>query len=231
MKNKGLQATLLMIGILSLAGLLSLILIVSFAISSLKQAMKDREQIGFVVSSQAVVYRTPNSELFAPAWNEPVPLADPATFKTVYHSQDFCFGADATNVFMGEGRRVYLLNKAQPSTFRLLTPDGRYACDAARVYYLGFELPQADPASFEILGEFTAKDARQVYVGPKVLKLADPETFQLDSEGQLPTPTCRYSEGPCTLRKFQDDALSVTGFLGHDKNGRLTASSDRPGRR
>lgn len=227
MKDNRLQFVILAVAMLVLAALLSALVIFRAAARWGENALAERNQVGFVVSTGGVVFRTPNSELMAPAWKEPVIMADPATFKTIFHSTEFCLGADSKTVFMGEGRRVYRLNNSQASTFRLLTPDGRFACDAQHVYFMGLELPQADPASFKILGQFTSIDSTRVYVGPVLLQGADPMTFRIVEEGELPELRVAYSDGPCTIRKLDDDSFFVKGFHGQDKNKRFGGQINR----
>lgn len=217
MRSRKLQITLLTLAIVLLVTMLGAIVVYRATMHWINQALAERNQVGFVVSANAVTFRTPNSELLAPAWNEPVVLADPATFKTIFHSSEFCLGADSKTVFLGEGRRVYRLSGSQASTFRLLTPDGLFACDAQRVYFKGILLPQADPNTFKILGKFTSKDAGQVFIGPAVLEGADPDTFRLKQEGELPDLQVNYSDGPCTVRTFEAE-LRIKDFIGQDKN-------------
>ena len=220
MNRQALRKVIIAVAVVLLASVLSAILVVRVGMRAIDRGLAERNRVGFVVSPTGVFFRTPNSELLAPAWNEPVILADPATFTTIFHSTAFCFGADSKSVYMGEGRCVYRLSNSQASTFRLLTADGRFACDAQNVYFMGFQLPKADPASFKILGKFTSKDAAHVYVGPLPLEGVDAATFEIESEGELMEPRAAYSEGPCTVRKYRNDHLELKGFRARDKNKR-----------
>lgn len=221
MKNQALLKVLVVVAVVLLAGLLGIILVVRVGKQAIDKGLAERNKVGFVVGATGVVFRSPNSELLAPAWNEPVIFADPLTFRTLFHSTAFCLGADAQTVFMGEGRCVYRLSDSQAATFRLLTPDGRFTCDAQNVYFMGFQLPKADPSSFKILGKFTSKDATHVFVGPLPMEGVDADTFELGSEGELMEPAAAYSEGPCTVRKYREAYLELKGFHGQDKDKRF----------
>lgn len=220
MNKTTLQIVLFAAAFVLLLGLVSVVFLYRLTVGSINNSLAERNKVGFVVNAGGVVFRTPNSELLAPAWNEPVIQADPGTFRTIFHSSAFCLGADAKTVFLGEGKRVYRLNNSQASTFRLLTPDGRFTCDAQHVYFMGFELPQAEPASFQVLGQFISKDAKQVFAGPIAIPNADPATFQIENEGKLLDLESAYSEGPCTIKKLShNQSLEIREFRARDKNG------------
>lgn len=93
---------------------------------------------------------------------------------------------DAAGYHLRDGRVYYLntfpgkafdVSGADADSFEVL--DGGFARDRGAVYLDGRALPDADPASFELLDRAGyAKDARQVYARDRVIS-SDPEHFEL----------------------------------------------------
>jgi len=54
-----------------------------------------------------------------------------------------------------------------------------YSQDNKYCYYFMTPLPEADPATFQLVGEFYAKDAQRVYTNGGIIEGADPATFRV----------------------------------------------------
>lgn len=101
--------------------------------------------------------------------------ADGMTFRACNQPSkaDALFAVDATHVFMAELYRVVVIADADPATFEVLTPDGRFSRDAKRVFFMGVALEAAEPASFRVVEPPFGRDERQAYVGTIPIPVQD----------------------------------------------------------
>ena len=123
----------------------------------------------------------------------PFPEADDRTFLPFEQPKDakVRFAVDTNGVYMATLYRAFRLNKADAATFKLLTPDGLYACDATNVYYWGIKISRAVPLTFEVLDYPFGKDAEQAYIGPVPIHVADIDTWQPLEQGSHGFPWYR----------------------------------------
>ena len=95
--------------------------------------------------------------------------ADAATFEVL----KWGFARDKNKVFWGIN-----VAKANPRTFRHITC--RFGEDGQHVFYYNRIVPEADPATFEFIGDqFWAKDRARVFCHDKVVPGAEPATAQV----------------------------------------------------
>lgn len=98
------------------------------------------------------------------------------------------FAVDNRHVFMAELYRVVVIAGADPATFELLTPTGRFSRDANRVYYLGVAIEGADPASFKVVQSPFGRDDRRAYVGTIPIPVRDSATWAPLERGTAERP-------------------------------------------
>jgi hypothetical protein len=101
------------------------------------------------------------------------------------------FAVDGQHVFMGELYDVVVIADADPATFEVLTPTGRFSRDANRVYYMGVALEGADPASFKVVQSPFGRDDRRAYVGTIPIPVRDIATWTPLERGRAPDPWYR----------------------------------------
>jgi hypothetical protein len=101
------------------------------------------------------------------------------------------FAVDGQHVFMGELYSVVVITDADPATFEVLTPTGRFSRDANRVYYMGVALEGADPASFKVVQSPFGRDDRRAYVGTLPIPVQDIATWAPLERGLAPDPWYR----------------------------------------
>lgn len=177
---------------------------------------------GFLLAKGKPVFRANNPEPWAPDWDEPVD-ADPQSFKSVFAPKTakvaFHYACDSKKVFIGVRGEVYELENADPSTFKVLDPIGYFSIDANHVYYIGFQLQDADAGSFQVVGTHYGKDKNSVFFGPQVLVGAEPQSFIVLSEGKSFLASSHHS-GVGPLRKFghhqTHTKLEFSGFWAKD---------------
>ena len=155
-----------------------------------KMLKGDEIRYGFhVIDGEVIVEgRNHGSEFVRQRVRKRVAKADPASFRALNPAfqgevRGYHFGIDKRSVFVwGEGG-VRTLD-ADASTFRLLDPEGRYACDDKRVFYMTVVINRADPKSFKRLkGDFSI-DRSYVYIGHQRMP-ADASTFEALSPGRI----------------------------------------------
>lgn len=98
------------------------------------------------------------------------------------------FAVDHKRVFMAEVYHVVVLADADPATFEVLTPMGRYARDVNRVYYLGVAIEGADPASFKVVQSPFGRDGHRAYVGTIPIPVRDIATWTPLERGTAQRP-------------------------------------------
>lgn len=98
------------------------------------------------------------------------------------------FAVDRQHVFMAELYHVVVIADADPATFEVLTPMGRYARDANRVYYCGVAIEGADPASFKVVQSPFGRDDRRAYVGTIPIPVRDIATWAPLERGTAQRP-------------------------------------------
>lgn len=134
--------------------------------------------------------------LFEPMRSDPVPQADPPTFKQLPDS------ALAFDRYAADRNHAYydgnILSGADPATFRRIKGD--YWRDKTRVYYYGKSVPGAEPDSFRHLGDDWWRDNRNIYVQDKPVNPKDSGTFQIlnanwakDSKWYYPVDVGHYA--------------------------------------
>jgi hypothetical protein len=77
----------------------------------------------------------------------------------------------------GDGREVRYLEDAEGKL--TILSNKVYATTVDHVYLIGVKLPDADPATFEMLTYPYSKDAKQAYCGSIPIAGANPATFQV----------------------------------------------------
>ena len=77
----------------------------------------------------------------------------------------------------GHGRQVRYLPDVRGNVTVL--SDTNYAVSADNVYLWGVKLPEAEPATFQLLTHPYSKDAARVYCGSVPITRADPNTFRI----------------------------------------------------
>jgi hypothetical protein len=181
------------------------------AVAAVKRATKvDR---GFHVSNGQVVYvdRNPGEGSI----RRKVVEADAATFRACEQPQDApaLFAVDGLHVFMAELYRVVVIAEADPRSFELLTPDGRFSRDAKRVFYTGVALADADPASFRVVDPPFGKDEHRAYVGTIPIPVRDIASWRPLARGWTEDPWYRPHD-----EKFPrpHDELSSQGWSQDD---------------
>lgn len=150
----------------------------------------DEINYGFHVVDGRVVFESRNhgSEFILKKVLTPVNGADPKTFRDLgqqfpEHGRRVYYGADASSVFVLSVGPIRTL-LADPASFRLLDPDGRFACDDSKVFYFGIEIEGADPKTFRRLeGDFSVDDD-QAFLGHRSLAV-DVATFRALSPGYI----------------------------------------------
>ncbi len=124
-------------------------------------------------------------------YDEPVPGADPASFKWIGYSESddpwLCprYAIDKAAVWAlrtnlrAKARELVKVARLDPRTTRLL--GGGYACDDKRVVFNGTPLQGADVQTFEIVigPRCIARDSNHVYYMGMPIKGADPATWRL----------------------------------------------------
>jgi hypothetical protein len=75
---------------------------------------------------------------------------------------------------------AFELEGADVRTFEILDDSQVYARDQGQVYFNGHVIPDADPATFELLDSPYSKDSRHVYVSGEIFT-DDPVTFEIVS--------------------------------------------------
>lgn len=103
-------------------------------------------------------------------WIKPVTKmsVDTSTFEVLGNG----YSKDASQVFF-EGQTI----DAKTDNFKVLVFP--YATDGEKVFYHDRQLANADPQSFQSLGEYYSKDSSQVWFGESVLEGADVASFQI----------------------------------------------------
>lgn len=150
----------------------------------------DEINYGFHVVDGRVVFegRNHGSAFILKKVLTPVNGADPKTFRDF--GQQFpergprvYYGADASSIYVCSVGPIHTLF-ADQTTFRLLDPDGRFACDDSKVFYFGIEIEGADPKTFRRLkGDFSVDDD-QAFLGHRTLAV-DVATFRALSPGYV----------------------------------------------
>ncbi|MEZ6116974.1 MAG: DKNYY domain-containing protein [Pirellulaceae bacterium] len=144
--------------------------------------------------------------------------ADEDTFETIDSEDAYPYAKDKSHVWAGINRFIIYMKDADPSSFKLVTKDGRYTKDKNRVYFYGVPLPESDPQSFRILTKPYSADGGHVYAGHEMLEDADPVTFEVVEIGRAEIPWREDASVPSMpkLKSFPD--LEIRG-LGKDSNG------------
>ncbi len=125
-------------------------------------------------------YRTVNGQPVLVTWDagngrreHVLQGADPATFKVLIPKK---FAKDKRLVFYG----TQPIEGADAATFTLLNDKANcYSKDKNRVYMLQYEIPEADPASFELLQFPYSRDAKQVFSGNEKVAVANLAAFDV----------------------------------------------------
>lgn len=99
--------------------------------------------------------------------------ADIATFKPLAHG----YSVDKSQVFLIETTQLETVKDADAQTFRVMSEF--YTKDAARVFWRGEKLPDANPGAFKIISEehHCGCDDKRVYHKHKIVPNADPAKF------------------------------------------------------
>lgn len=166
-----------------------------------------RPETGFLVKDGKAVYVTLHPAIGERPKTKPV-QADAATFEQITprkpkDRRSFKYAKDASQVFIGNRNRPYLIKDGDSKTFTVLTLDGKYAKDKSRVYYIGTPLKNADPSTFEVLEKPYAKDANNVYAGIIKMDGVDAATFRVLHPGSARFPA--LYNGP--VQKSKDREL------------------------
>lgn len=116
--------------------------------------------------------------------------ADAKTFRACEQpSNAFAlFAVDNRHVFMAELYQVVVIADADPATFEVLTPTGRFSRDGNRVYYFGVALDGADPTSFKVVQSPFGRDDRRAYVGTIPIPVRDIATWAPLERGTADRP-------------------------------------------
>ena len=75
------------------------------------------------------------------------------------------------------GKRVNEIDKHDFETFKILG-DENYAKDKNSVFYIGRIIKNADPKSFEVLNNGYSKDLNNVFLDNETIIFADPKSFE-----------------------------------------------------
>lgn len=114
----------------------------------------------------------------------PVGIRDRASLRQVVDLNQVTY-ADANiwaydqyNYYVGNVRGIEAVAIADPATFQVMENDSDYAKDATQVYYLDRIVPEADPRTFEAIGDRYGKDARHAYYNGYLFDAADVASLQ-----------------------------------------------------
>ena len=98
-----------------------------------------------------------------------IEAADASTFKVI----NFPYAKDAQHVFFNKG----IIKDCDPNSFELLSHESGYSRDKNHTYYFYTKLSD-DPNNFALLGDRLAKDETKVYWKNESIENADPITFE-----------------------------------------------------
>lgn len=144
-----------------------------------------------------------NGEVVFMDWNagsgkirQRIPEADALTFRACEQPMKapWLFAVDGTHVFVAELYRAVVVEDADPRTFELFTPDGRFSRDAKRVFYSGVAIADADPASFLVIDPPFGKDKTRAYVGTIPIHVLDINSWKPLARGWAEDPWYRPHE-------------------------------------
>ncbi|AWH88713.1 DKNYY domain-containing protein [Limnobaculum parvum] len=138
----------------------------------------------YIKDATQVFYRPDdNSEHYLP-----IVQADPASFRV--DNPDPSYSRDASHIFF-HGK---VIAGADVKTFRQLMAS-QYNLDANYVYFNNLRINDADPASFEILGNGYARDAQALFFQDKKIPDADLQSFELKYNGFAKDAKNAYYKG------------------------------------
>ncbi len=111
----------------------------------------------------------------------PIPGADANSFKALDSTKNSraLYAVDHKRVYIGYLGQSMPIEGADPATFEIRTPDGKYCSDAARVYWYGIEIMNADPKTFQVRKSPYAIDKNRAYCGLESLEVDSPENFEV----------------------------------------------------
>jgi hypothetical protein len=170
---------------------------------------------GFQVKDGEAVYISVGGAPGSPPIVRKVP-ADPKTFQAIppldnATKDSLAYACDSKQVFMAALTRPYLLQGCDPTSFTVMSDDGKYSRDARHVYYCGILLADADPDTFQILAPPYSKDANHAYAGAVAFEVLDASTFEVIRPGDSEFPLIN-SSGELKQREFIKPRTSIWGW-------------------
>ncbi len=111
---------------------------------------------------------------------------DVVTTKDVELLDKFTLRIDHKIIYKGKS---FAASNVDPISFEVLTKNSNYsfwAKDASHVFYNEKQLPNADPATFEVLHYAIAKDANHVYIENRIAEGIDAASFKKIAETESP---------------------------------------------
>ena len=120
----------------------------------------------------------------------------------------------------GVGKRINQIDEHDLETFEVLDNE-KYARDKNSVFYIGRIIKNADPKSFEVIGNDYSKDLDNVFLDAETIIFADPNTFR-----QLNFPYSRDSlKIFCGTIPLQLDENEVDEFVVADGDESMSSST------
>jgi len=108
------------------------------------------------------------------------------------------------------GKRVHQIDKHDIKSFKILSNEN-YAKDKNSVFFVGKKIQNADPSTFELIGNGYSKDNNNVYLDNEKVIFANPKSFKL-----LDFPYSKDDQHifcgtlPLNLKKNEIDEFKVT---------------------
>ncbi len=177
------------------------------------------QEPGFQVKNGCSVYVVAEPGSMGSVHSTRVVDADPGSFQPVpalagAPKNALPYARDKSKVFVGVLMLPFQLEGCDPASFAILQPDGVYARDDANVYYCGLKLPNADPATFQVLEKPYAKDKGQVYAGAVVMEVANPAAFEVVLKGYSDMPLS--TRGIVIIPRNQEEVKQSVGGWARD---------------
>ena len=120
-----------------------------------------------------------------------------------------------TTINEGTGINTVTVAGADPATFKDIG-DG-YAIDNMHVYYLGFAINGADPATISVIKKWGwSRDSKHIFAGHKPIQACDLETFKFFTDDWQGDSKCVYRFGKVLQSADPNSFEAINFWYGKD---------------